>query len=219
MAPNRIEPGVFIVAPTTYEFNAVNQGLGSYLQGGEYRLLQCGMGEEQSSAFCARLDGLSITRLVLVGWAGGLSHDLKVGDLLYADRALHAGQPSMPCALPGTTLRCGPILTVHAALMTPGEKQAALESGALAVEMEAYPLAAWASRHGIPFLHGRVISDTCDETLPDVEMDTKGRPLPIALLKRLARHPAMLGELARFGRRIQALNPLLVKLAISLASS
>ena len=219
MASNRIEPGVFIVAPTTYEFNAVNQGLRSYLQVGEYRLLQCGMGEEQSSAFCARLDGLSITRLVLVGWGGGLSHDLKVGDLICADRALHAGQPPVPCTLPGGDFRCGPILTAHDALMTPSEKQAALESGALAVEMEAYPLAAWASQRSIPFLHGRVISDTWDETLPDVEMDASGRPRMLAVLKRLARRPAMLADLVRFGRRIQALNPLLVKLAIRLASS
>ncbi len=219
MAHIQSRPGILIVAPTAFEFNAIRQGMRAFLQRGEYRLLQCGMGEEQSSAFCKQLDEQSITRLVLVGWGGGLSHDLKVGDIICGESALHDGLPPLQCTLPpARTLRHGPILTAHDALMTPLEKQAALGRGAIAVEMEAYPLAAWASQRGIPFMHGRVISDTWDETLPAVEMDSTGRPRSLALLKQLVLRPAMAVDLVRFGRRIQSLDPLLVKLALDLAS-
>jgi nucleoside phosphorylase len=206
-----------IVAPTTLEISAVRKGLVRFLEG-NYRLLMCGVGEGQSSAFCEKLNPAEISRLVLVGWGGGLTNVLKAGDIVCADAALYSGRPAIPCAIAPSSLRSGPILTAPHALMTPAEKQVAASSGALAVEMEAYPLAAWASQHSIPFLHGRVILDAWNEALPNVETDDTGQVRPFKLLKKLVKHPAIVTDLARLGRRVQILNPLLAKLAIDLIS-
>ena len=209
-------PGFFIVTPTALEFTAVRKGLGNMLKEGNCQLMMCGVGEQQSSAFCRKLDQLAIARLVLIGWSGGLTGDLGVGDAICADTALRDGQPPLACTLPpGGNYRTGPILTAPKALLTPSEKQAAAASGALAVEMEAYPLAAWANQRSIPFIHGRVILDTRDEALPDMGegLDSSGKVHVGALLKLLARRPALLQELARLNHRVQMLNPILGKLA------
>jgi len=183
--------------------------------------MQCGVGEQHSSAFCLKMDQLAVSRLVLIGWAGGLTANLRVGDTICADVALRDGQPPLACTPPpGGKVRTGPILTVPQALLTSSEKQAAAASGALAVEMEAYPLAAWASHRAIPFLHGRVILDAWDESLPDLGqgLDASGRMSFLPLLRQLAANPSLLLDLVRLIRRVHMLDPLLAKLALDLVS-
>lgn len=74
---------------------------------------------------------------------------LAVGDIVIADRALSAGRSDANCpalALPGLArVHRGPVLTAGHVIAAPEAKRSAAESGALAVEMEAYPLAAWAA--------------------------------------------------------------------------
>ncbi len=62
---------------------------------------------------------------------------------------------------------------------TPQAKRDAQRSGALAVEMEAYPLAAWAAAHRLLFIHARVILDAVDESLPDLAMRSTRRAASI----------------------------------------
>jgi nucleoside phosphorylase len=163
------------------------------------------------------MEQLAVKRLVLVGWGGGLTAGLNAGDVLCASIALHAGKQPVTCTPPtGGKIRAGPILTSAKALLTPAEKRAAADTGALAVEMEAYPLAVWANQHSIPFMHGRVILDTWDETLPDLSLNASGGVSPIELLKLVAKRPAVLAELARLNRRVQMLDPLLARLAFDL---
>ncbi len=210
---------LLIIAPSSFEFAVVRKGLGSLLMERKCRLMMCGVGEKQSRAFSLKLDPVSISRLVLVGWGGGLTAALKAGDILCADKVLHADLPALACApSPGGRMRTGPILTSRKALLTSTEKQAAAATGAIAVEMEAYPLAAWASQHSIPFIHGRVILDAWNESLPDLGqgLDDSGRIQRLPLLKLLAARPALLIDLMRLNHRIKMVNPLLATLAVDL---
>ena len=120
----------------------------------------CGMGPRRAVALCADLErGARPRGLALLGWAGGLRDDLVVGDIVIADRALSAGRSDVSCLvlpLPGMArVHRGPVLTAGHVVAAPAAKRAAAACGALAVEMEAYPLAAWAAQCGVPFVHGR----------------------------------------------------------------
>ena len=157
--------------------------------------------------------------LALLGWAGGLRDDLAVGDIVIADRALSAGRSDVNClalALPGTArVHRGPVLTVDHVVAAPAAKRAAAACGALAVEMEAYPLAAWAAQHAVPFVHGRVILDTVEDALPELDgvLDGYGRLQIRPLLEALARRPALLGEFTRLALRLRGVNRRLAELA------
>lgn len=205
---------LLIVAPTALEFAAVQKGLAGRTGREPDRLMMCGVGEQQSSRFCQKLDLAPPGCLVLIGWGGGLEASLAAGDVVCADVALREGQPRLPCkVVPIPNARTGPILTAPRALITPAEKRAAQASGALAVEMEAYPLAAWANRRGIPFIHARVILDTVDETLPDLGqgLDSSGQIRLAPLLKILARRPGLLPELWQLNQRVRSLNAVLAR--------
>jgi nucleoside phosphorylase len=203
---------ILLVTPTTVEQAAVRPALERWIEEGKVRLEMCGVGTEQASAYCWRLEKhhQGFDWMVLIGYAGGLTRDLKVGDLVMADSVLAAEQPSLDCqtlSIPGIT--CGPILTAPQLLATPQAKQVAASGGAVAVEMEAYPLARWARQQGLAFLHARVILDGIDERVPDVThlLDPSGNIRIAALIKRLSRQPALTLDLIRFARRVNVLRP------------
>jgi len=207
-------PGWLIVTPTALEFAAVRKGLAGRPGREPGRLMMCGVGEQQSGLFCQKMDLIAPTCLVLIGWGGGLAAGLAAGDVVCADTALREGQQRLFCkVVTMPNVRTGPILTAPRALLTPAEKRAAQASGALAVEMEAYPLAAWANRRGIPFIHVRVILDTFDETLPDLGqgLDSSGQVRLAPLLKILVRRPGLLPELWQLNQRVRAINAVLTK--------
>jgi hypothetical protein len=209
-------PLPLFAAPSSLEYSAVRRALVKPLTDGQVQLAMCGVGEGQARLFCQKIDNLPVSCLVLMGWAGGLVPDLAVGDVVCADTSLREGQPRLPChTLPIKNNRRGPILTVPKALLTPFEKQTAQSSGALAVEMEAYPLADWAARKGFPFFHVRVILDGWDESLPDLnkELDPSGGMHWLPFLSRLGRHPGILKELWKLNSRVRALDAILEKMA------
>ncbi|MCJ7622597.1 MAG: hypothetical protein MUO76_03770, partial [Anaerolineaceae bacterium] len=105
--------------------------------------------------------------------------------------------------------------------LTPQEKDTLRSSGALALEMEAYPFAAWAHARGLPFMHARVVLDTVEESLPDLgsALDTFGRANLFQFAKRLCAAPRLIGQLFHLYRRIQILNPALNRLARDVAQS
>jgi adenosylhomocysteine nucleosidase len=155
----------------------------------------------------------------LLGWAGGLIPDLAAGEVLCANTAVRTGRPDltvMPLAITG--LRTGAILTSPQALLTMAQKQAAQSSGAIAVEMEAYPFAEWAYTHGIPFTHGRVILDTMFESVPDMgqALDAFGQLRLPSFLAQLVKYPELIPEIWQLFKRTRSLNPILEKLALDL---
>lgn len=179
-----------------------------------------------ASAFCGTLDARSIKYLLLVGWAGGLSPELNPGEIVFGARALAAGKTPMGCTIPAgiqeklkeagiVKARIGDILTTQQVLATPEAKQDASQMSALAVEMEAYPLAAWANANDLPFIHARVILDTVHESLPELgdSLDEFGRLRIFPILARIVRHPALISQVWWLALRIRQLNSHLAALA------
>jgi nucleoside phosphorylase len=214
MAPQ--SPLLFIT-PTISEYAPVKSALARPLARQTVRLEMCGIGPARAGAFAQRLEQSGpLGGLALIGWAGGLRPDLLAGDVVVAEMALDVQGTSVPCTvveLVGAAR--GTLLTVHEALMTPAAKYAARASGALAVEMEAVPLAAWAAAHGLPFIHARVILDTLDEGLPDLggALGPFGRVRPLRLVRGLVLQPRLVIDLWSEARRLQRLRPTLGALA------
>ncbi len=199
-----------IVTPTALEFRAVRKALSPLVEKGVLRVARCGAGPGRAGSFCRGLDPAKISSLCLVGWAGGLQARAEAGAVVCAEAALMAGRPAIPCeTAAGDGWLAGPILTVSKALLAPEEKTAAASSGALAVEMEAYPLAEWALDHRKPFYHSRVVLDSRDESLPGLVRDP-ARGFAIRLAQNLAGLP-------RLVRRIREVNARMGVLAAGLA--
>jgi len=180
----------------------------------------CGIGPRRAATLCAEFErGARPGGVALLGWAGGLRDDLAVGDIVIADRALSAGRSDVNCLalpLPGTArVHRGPMLTADHVVAAPAAKRAAAACGALAVEMEAYPLAAWAAQREVPFVHDRVILDTVEDTLPALDgvLDGYGRLQIRPLFGALARRPVLLGEFTRMALRLRGVNRRLAELA------
>jgi nucleoside phosphorylase len=183
-------------------------------------LRMCGIGPRRAAAICAEFErGARPRTVALMGWAGGLRDDLVVGDIVIADRALSAGRSDVDCLalpLPGTArVHRGPVLTAGHVIAAPAARRTAAACGALAVEMEAYPLAAWAAQREMPFVHGRVILDTVDDALPALDrvLDGYGRLQIRPLLGALAGRPTLLGEFTRMALRLRGVNRRLAELA------
>ena len=209
---------LILVTPTLSEHRAVQPYVAGPVTAGMLELAVCGIGPDCAARFGRRLDEREElpSGLALVGVAGGLDPALDFGDAVLASAALNEdGQraPSTIVPLPGAAV--GPMLTVSRALYTPMEKAAGRATGALAVEMEAYPLAAWAAGRGLPFVHARVILDPFDEALPDLgdALDERGRVRAAGLLRDLLARPSRAAALLRLLRRSQAIGPALGRLA------
>jgi len=215
---------LLLVAPTIHEFNAIQYAVKDQLAGGRIELSMSGMGMHAITAFCRVLEGRSrpLSGLALLGWAGGLSPDLQAGDVVIASSAMNTRGGQQPCkVIPLTGATIGPVMTVPAPVITPQEKNAHRASGALAIEMEAYHLAAWAQARGLPFIHARVVLDTVDESLPDLgnALDVYGRASPLQLTIRLLARPQLIGQLFHLYRKIRILAPSLGWLAGAVAQS
>ena len=160
---------------------------------GDLLIVASGMGSQRAAAALPELaravgDDVRGTceALWLVGWCGGLRDDLQVADLVLADatwtaagtqtgeaiahvpRAEIAAWAGRLAAAQGRRLIVGPVLTSPRVLFRAEEKRAAAQTGAVAVEMEAGPLARWAAAQGVPFVHLRVVLDPAASSLPAV---------------------------------------------------
>jgi nucleoside phosphorylase len=145
-------------------------------------IVEAGIGPEKAAALLPGLEAQDVDALWLFGWCGGLAPDLNVGDLVLADATLQAEPPRPATAHPpteglqahvrrvagdlGQRLLVGPVLTSPRVLFTVADKRAGAETGAIAVEMEAGPLARWAAEHDVPFVHLRVVLDPYNSALP-----------------------------------------------------
>ena len=116
--------------------------------------------------------------LVSTGFCGGLSEDLKTGDLILATEIAHQGRriavsPEILAraeeglARVGIAPKLGSIVTAARVAVTLAEKgRLREETGAIGVEMEAGRLAEWADENGIGFIAVKAVLDEADEPLP-----------------------------------------------------
>ncbi len=162
---------------------------------GKYRerdvsLVQTGIGKEYTErATELLLERFPVTSVVSFGFAGALTTELQVGDIILCSK-LYCGDEridedlntGMPCcysddnlvSLAAQTFKGmsvkwiqGSSVTVPKAVSTPKAKHTLGEAfSAQAVDMESYWIARIASARQIPFLAVRAISDAVEDALP-----------------------------------------------------
>ena len=190
---------------------------------GDLLVVESGVGPAAMAAMLPRLDALAPAAVWLFGWCGGLAADLAVGDLALADATvLRAGDGAVtriahppPEALVaqvrrvaqalGVRLAVGPVLTSDRVLATVADKQAGAGTGAVAVEMEAGPLARWAAARGTPFVHLRVVLDPLRSALPSERLhgDEEDGDGEWAFFARALLHPRDWGAVWRLVRQVR----------------
>ena len=154
------------------------------------------------------------------GLCGGLDPAAQAGDLVVASEIVDAPRdyPCDPRATAGLITRIaeagdarlrihhGTMATSGEPVLTVAEKRRLAASGAVAVDTESHLAARFATRHGLPLLILRAVSDTADRPLPPLAVRVIGpdgrldagailtellhRPGQITLLPGLARDTA-----------------------------
>lgn len=203
-------------------------------------LARTGVGPDHAEATaCRLLDETPIAAAVSLGVAGGLSPQAQTGDLIVGNRVIlrrNSRLESFPCDsdlqdTAATILRrwgsrhcLGPILTVDRIVLTEEKHRLAVESGAMALDMESAAIASAAAARSIPFLVVRGVLDTVDEDLAmgfDQFLDGRGEPQPLPLIRYLITHPFTVPHMVGLGLRTKAvcarLGLLLQELSTSLS--
>lgn len=169
-----------------------------------------GVGKRRTQTSVAALAAESPTAIVMVGFCGACSPQLRTGDLHVA-QAFRAGGPSVPIAADqmltetiatwaswnNHSLAVGPSMTVDG-IATPSEKASIhAATGAMSVNMEDYWAAKAASDYGIPFASVRAVLDGVDDELPDF-LGNMGDGM-LDALRGMASHPGGVPSLIRLG--------------------
>ncbi len=163
-------------------------------QGYGILLVRTGVGAGRAlDALKKSLAQFPVVLVLTVGYAGGTDPELKLGDMVLADRVLRLNPPDLgsdalaepfrvmaldPALVsqamvlscpPETALHCGALMTVDQVVSRPEDKQAlARDYQALAVDMETFDLVEHARREAMSILSIRAISDTAEQELIDL---------------------------------------------------
>ena len=154
------------------------------------------------------LDEHSPDLLISAGFAGALTDELKVGDLLLAKNfSTPALLPAAEAALSGSGVHIGTLTTAETTLHLSHEREAVARStGAVAVDMETAIVAEACAASTVPMLSLRVVSDSTALPFPappSVLFDLQRQKTNLTkLCFYLARHPTTVGRLIAFARRI-----------------
>ena len=176
-------------------------------------VLHTGVGEHIARRRISKfLESHNPELLVSSGFAGALSDELAVGDILLADN--YSAPEHLANArrlLSSSGIHVGALFTAPTIVDFAAERIAlARESGSLAVDMETRFIAEACSQSAVPMLALRAISDSPSAPMPappDVMFDIarqRTRFLPLAVY--VARNPAAVAKLARFGKQIAAVR-------------
>ena len=141
------------------------------------------------------------SRLLFAGFAGSLSPEMRVGDVLIAADVVDGRGQRWPTTWPDS--RQGRLLTADRLIATAAEKREFGERYmAQAVDMESAAFARRCVAAGLPFACVRAISDDVDTPLsPElVPLLAGGTVSPWRVAATLARHPGLLPELLRLAR-------------------
>ena len=139
-------------------------------------VFESGAGEQAAArATEAMLDVHRPAWVISAGFCGGLDERLRRGDILLADRLLHASGETLaidfridPAELAGRTgLHLGTLLTVDRIVRPAAQKQElGGRFGALGVDMETFAVAQVCRRRRARLLAVRIVSDTVHDELP-----------------------------------------------------
>jgi adenosylhomocysteine nucleosidase len=147
-----------------------------------------GIGPHNAMHAANQLVMQGVAQLANWGVAGALDANLMPGDIVIPDRILystgdHGYEPDMDaCQRLATALSGklkvsrGALWSTHEAIATgEAKRELAARSHALAIDMEAAPVAAVAQRHSLPFIAVKAICDTAGQDLPGGIADTLGQ--------------------------------------------
>lgn len=171
-------------------------------------VLHTGVGEKVCRQRIGKfLAGQQFDCLISAGFAGALTDDLRVGDLLLAKNFSTVDLGQRWSSLSTSPIHLADMLTVTALIDSSEERmKLARTSGAGAVDMETEFIARACAKLGVPLLSLRVISDTPCELFPapanvlfDIE---RQQTRMLKLATHLLAHPGRVPRLVQFGRRI-----------------
>lgn len=172
----------------------------------EVSVLLTGMGRARTTAALQAFMALERPDFILqVGYAGGATPVVGVGELVLAEKLIESGggrniaattewilRSQEKCKQAGMKATRGAMLTVDRAILSPHEKAylGALH-GALALDMESFWTAEFAEEHNIPWLVVKAILDPVEMELPNFSdaVDTAGDIPPGKALQHFARQP------------------------------
>ena len=199
-------------------------GFRAEIGGKEFAVVGHGIGHRRATEVARRaFDSMPGAELAIgTGVVGALSSGLKPGDLVLSDRILtidgdgHMAEPVITVsdshvravgrslASAGIAYSTGAILTSHRVLASGAEKRRAKEStGAIAVDMETFAIAAEAAARGLPFVAIRAVLDEVDDEVVGAEMaDADGNVRPLAATSYLIRNPATMLKLPKMIRNL-----------------
>ena len=163
--------------------------------------------------------------LVSSGFAGALTDQLRVGDILLADNYSapeHVARARRSLSSSGTHV--GSLFTAPAIVDSVSQRgDLARESASIAVDMETRFIAEACRQSAVPMLAMRAISDSPSAPMPappDVMFDIeRQRTRFAALALYVAKNPATLPKLARFGKQIAAVRATLTDALVTLLTS
>jgi nucleoside phosphorylase len=172
-----------------------------------------GMGFEAAEHDARALIDAGCNALVSWGLAGGLDPRVSPGAVLVPEVSMLEGAPDLSTSSTWRTrvlasipaAAGGRLLTSKRAIGSAAEKRAAfLQSGAVAVDMESYAIAAVAEAHRLPFIALRVVVDAADDEVPAILVNVAGPGGRLAvgrLVMRLLASPRSLKPLRRLAQR------------------
>jgi nucleoside phosphorylase len=152
--------------------------------------------------------------LISAGFAGALTDDLSVGDLLLAKNFSTVDLGERWSSLLSSPIYLADMLTVPGLIESAGERsKLGLTSEAVAVDMETEFIARACAKVGIPLLSLRVISDRPRELFPapaNVLFDIERQQTQmLKLAAHLLAHPTRVPHLVQFARRIARVRKIL----------
>ena len=171
-------------------------------------VLHTGVGEKVCRQRVAKfLEEQHFNYLISAGFAGALSDDLQIGDLLLAKNFSTVDLSETPALLSGSPIHIADLLTVPALIHSREERnKLGFTSGAAAADMETEFIAHACSARGIPLLSLRVISDTPHHLFPfpaNVLFDIERQQTRISkLATHLLANPGRVPHLVRFAKQI-----------------
>jgi nucleoside phosphorylase len=174
----------------------------------EVAVLHTGVGEKACRHRLANfLQGQQFDGLISAGFAGALTDELRVGNLLFAKNVSVIELNDKHPAFASLRIHVADLLTVPR-LIDSGEErnETARISGAAAVDMETEFIARICAEHEVPLLSLRVITDAPREPFPapaHVLFDIEHQRTPMAaLITFFLTRPNRIPRLIQFARRI-----------------
>lgn len=159
--------------------------------------------------------------ILVIGFAGSLSDSLNEGEIVIYQSCVTEGAAPQPCSeelnacliprLRAARISCREVtgISTPAIASTRNQKSLLAKSGATAVDMESYQIIKTAAGLGIPAAVVRVISDSLDKRMPDLNsaLQSDGTFAPGALAVVCLKRPlATIGLMFSSRRALKSLS-------------